>query len=114
MTSQTIDAYIAEQDSEIRPVLVKVREIIGSAIPDASEKMSYGIPTWWAGRNIIHFSAAKKHLGLYPGPKAIAAFQDQLAEYDQSKGTIRFPLNSPIPYELIADISRWCLENYRK
>jgi uncharacterized protein YdhG (YjbR/CyaY superfamily) len=59
-------------------------------------------------QNIIHFSAHKNHLGLYPGPEAIEHFSEQLVEYKSSKGAVQFPYNKPIPYELIAEIAKWC------
>lgn len=114
MNSEAIDAYIDAQNEDVKPILNKTRETISAAIPGASEKISYGLPTWWNGLNLIHFSASKNHLGIYPGAKAVVVFQDRLTGFDQSKGTIRFPYNQPIPYELIADISRWCFDNYRR
>ena len=66
------------------------------------------MPTYWKGKNIIHFAAAKKHLGLYPGGEATTVFKAQLAEYDVSKGTIRLPYDKPLPEELIAEIAKWC------
>ena len=72
------------------------------------------MPTFWKGRNIIHFAAAKKHIGLYPGPDAIGEFADQLAEYKTSKGAIQFPNNKPMPLDLITAIAKWCFENNRK
>ena len=72
------------------------------------------MPTFWKGRNIIHFAASKKHLGLYPGGEATIVFADRLAGFDVSKGTIRFSYNKPLPKELITDIARWCYEHYAK
>ena len=66
------------------------------------------------GRNLIHFAASQKHIGLYPGPEAVGAFADRLVGYSTSKGTIRLPLNQPVPLELIADIARWCEAAYGK
>ena len=85
-----------------------------SAIPEAQEKISWSMPTYWKGANIIHFAASKKHIGLYPGDEAPVVFADQLAGYDVSKGTIRIPYISPLPKDLIANIARWCYEEYRK
>ena len=74
----------------------------------------WSMPTYWKGANIIHFAASKKHIGLYPGDEAPVVFADQLAGYDVSKGTIRIPYISPLPKDLIANIARWCYEEYRK
>ena len=76
--------------------------------------MSWSMPTFWKGRNIIHFAASKKHLGLYPGGEATAVFADRLTGFDVSKGTIRLPYDKPLPVALIADIARWCLSQYGK
>lgn len=66
------------------------------------------ITTYWKKRNLIHFAAFKKHIGLYPGPEAVEEFADKLKEYKTSKGTIQFPFNKPLPLELIGEIARWC------
>ena len=113
MKPQTIEEYIAMQDEALQPRLSEVRAIIHAAIPDAEERISWSMPTFWKGRNIIHFAAAKKHLGLYPGGEATQAFACELKEYDVSKGTIRFPWNKELPAELIQRIARWCCEEYR-
>ena len=113
MKPQTIDEYISMQDEALQPRLSEVRAIIHAAIPDAEERISWSMPTFWKGRNIIHFAAAKKHLGLYPGGEATQAFAYELKEYDVSKGTIRFPWNKELPAELIQRIARWCCEEYR-
>ena len=111
---QNIDAYIAGQDEGARPKLQQVRAILRAAIPDAEERISWSMPTFWKGRNIIHFAASKKHIGLYPGDEAAGAFADRLGDYSVSKGTIRLPYDQDLPEELIADIARWCYERYAK
>ena len=111
---ETIDQYIEEQDESVRPYLNEVRQIIRLAIPEAQEKISWSMPTFWKGVNIIHFAASKKHLGLYPGGEATAVFADKLADYDVSKGTIRLSYSKPLPKELIAEIASWCFDKYAK
>ena len=111
---ETVDQYIAGQDEAVRPYLNQVRQILRNAIPDAQEKISWSMPTYWKGRNIIHFAASQKHLGLYPGGEAASVFAGRLEGYDVSKGTIRLPYNKPFPKELIADIAKWCYEQYAK
>ena len=111
---ETIDAYIDAQSEAVQPRLREVRAILRSAIPEAEERISWSMPTFWKGRNLIHFAASKKHLGLYPGGEATTVFADRLADYDVSKGTIRLPYDEPLPGELIADIARWCFSRYAK
>ena len=111
---RTIDEYIAAQEEAIRPVLCQVRGILQSALPEAEERISWSMPTYWKGRNIIHFAAAKKHLGIYPGDEATAAFAGELTDYDTSKGTIRLPYEAPLPAELIRRIAEWCFAKYAK
>ncbi|MBE5845956.1 MULTISPECIES: iron chaperone [Butyrivibrio] len=110
----SIKEYISEQDKTIQPKLELIYNTIHDAIPDAEERLSWGMPTFWKGRNIIHFAPAKKHIGLYPGPEAIEAFADKLVEYKTSKGAIQLPNDKDLPLELIADIARWSYENNRK
>lgn len=114
MKPQTIDEYIAMQDEAVQPRLQEVRGIIHSAIPEAEERISWSMPTFWKGRNLIHFAALKKHLGLYPGDEATRVFAEALKDFDVSKGTIRIPWNRALPETLIREIARLCYEEYRK
>ena len=109
---QNIDDYIAAQAAEIQPVLNELRGILRKALPEAQERISWSMPTYWKGKNIIHFAAAKKHIGLYPGDQAAVVFKDELAGFDVSKGTIRIPYNKPLPAQLITKIARWCYAEY--
>lgn len=111
---QTIDEYIDAQDEAVRPRLRAVRALIHGAIPEAEERMSWSMPTFWRGRNLIHFAASKKHLGLYPGGEATGVFAEALKGYDVSKGTIRIPWDRELPEALIREIARWCQEAYKK
>jgi uncharacterized protein YdhG (YjbR/CyaY superfamily) len=108
-TTSPIDDYIAGFDGDKQAILKQVCEIIRTTAPDAQEKISYGMPTFWQGHNLIHFAAMKNHLGIYPGASGVANFADRLqAEgYKTSKGAIQFPWNKPIPYDLIAEITRF-------
>jgi len=108
--TKTVDSYIEEQPSEIRTVLNQVRDTLRKALPDAEERISWGMPTYRGKYNIIHFAAHKKHLGVYPGDKAIEHFADRLTGYRTSKGAIQFPYDKPVPLELIAEIAKWCHE----
>ena len=114
MKPQNIDEYIAAHDAQVQPRLKEVREVLAAAVPEAEERISWSMPTFWKGRNIIHFAAAKKHIGLYPGDGATEAFKKELTGFDVSKGTIRLPYNRALPADLIARIARWCYAAYSK
>ena len=111
---ETIAEYIREQPEAVQPILRQLQETIHASIPEAKEKISWSMPTFWKGHNLIQFAASQKHIGLYPGPEAVAFFADRLQAYSTSKGTIRLPLNQPMPLELIAGIAQWCEENNGK
>lgn len=106
----SIDAYIAEQSDDIQPLLHQVRDTLRAELPDAQERISWRMPTYWRKHNIIHFAAFKKHIGLYPGDKAMEHFADRLTEYKTSKGAVQFPYSKPLPLELIAEIAQWCYQ----
>lgn len=107
---KTIEEYIAAQPEKIQPYLVMVRTAIQKAIPEAQERISWSMPTYWKGHNIIHFAAHKNHIGIYAGVQAVINFQDRLTDYKTSKGAIQFPYSKEIPVELIAEIAKWCWE----
>ena len=109
-----VDAYIRKQNKTIQPRLNYIRNTIRIAIPEAEERISWSMPTYWKGRNIIHFAAAKKHIGIYPGPEAIAVFTDRLKDYKTSKGAVQFPNNRDLPLELVSEIARWCFKRNKK
>ena len=111
---RNIEEYIAAQDEKVQPRLKEIRAVLQAALPEAEERISWSMPTYWKGRNIIHFAASKTHLGLYPGGEATAVFADELAGYEVSKGTIRLPYDQELPVELIKKIARWCCEKYTK
>ena len=110
----TIDDYIRQQKEEVQPKLNEIRTIIKTAIPEAEGRISWSMPTYWRGKNIIHFAASKNHVGLYPGDEATEAFAEELKQYDTSKGTIRLSYDKPLPEDLIGRIARWCLDHYRR
>ena len=111
---QNIDEYIAAQDEKIQPRLREMQVLLHNALPEAEVRISWSMPTYWKGRNIIHFAASKKHLGIYPGDEAVAAFEEDLVGYDVSKGTIRIPYDQPLPEKLIRRIAQWCFDKYSK
>ncbi|MBQ6564801.1 MAG: DUF1801 domain-containing protein [Clostridia bacterium] len=110
----TIDSYIAMQEKSVQGKLREIREILHNAIPDAEECISWSMPTYKKGRNIIHFAASKKHIGLYPGGEATTVFAEKLEGFDVSKGTIRLPYTRELPADLITEIAQWCYEAYKK
>ncbi|MZQ80707.1 hypothetical protein GQF01_00870 [Paenibacillus sp. 5J-6] len=103
----SIDEYIAAFPPEIQEILQKLREVIKESAPDAKERISYAMPTFEQHGNLVHFAAFKNHIGFYPAPDGINQFQDEVAEYHASKGTLQFPLGKPIPYELISRIVKY-------
>lgn len=111
----TIDEYIAAFPADVQEILQRVRETVRTAVPQATEAISYGMPTFKLEGNLVHFGAAKNHLGFYPAPSGITAFEAELSSYKSSKGAVQFPYNQPIPYELIGKISRFrASENLEK
>ena len=84
---QSIEEYIAQQPEAAQPYLRQIHDAIQRALPDAVQKISWSMPTYWKKQNLIQFAASKKHIGLYPGPAAVEAFADQLQGYETSKGT---------------------------
>ena len=106
----TVEQYIEAQADEHKPYLRAIRKALQRALPEAEERISWSMPTYWRQCNIIHFAANRKHIGLYAGEEAVAAFAGQLAPYHTSKGSIHIPYREPLPLELIARIAAWCQE----
>jgi uncharacterized protein YdhG (YjbR/CyaY superfamily) len=102
-----IDEYIALFPTDVQATLRKMREVIKGAAPGAEEAIRYGMPTFRLNGNLVHFAAYKTHIGFYPTSSGIAAFQKELSKYEISKGTVRFPLGTLIPYELIERIVKF-------
>jgi uncharacterized protein YdhG (YjbR/CyaY superfamily) len=101
----TIDEYISTFPHDIQVILEKVRQSIQKAAPDAVETISYGMPTFdLKGKHLVFFAGWKHHISLYPIPAGDAAFQQELSHYKRAKGTIQFPLDKPIPYDLVEQI----------
>jgi uncharacterized protein YdhG (YjbR/CyaY superfamily) len=101
---RSIDEYIAQFPPDLQSTLAELREVIRAAAPGAAEKISYQMPTFYLKGNLVHFAAYKQHIGFYPTPSGIAAFQPELAAYKSSKGAVQFPLGQPLPWELITRI----------
>jgi len=98
----SIDDYILNCDPDVQEKLRQLRMVIKEAAPEATEKISWKMPTFVLYGNLVFFAAFKKHIGFYPLPSGIEAFKDELSEYKSSKGSVQFPLNKPLPFELIS------------
>jgi uncharacterized protein YdhG (YjbR/CyaY superfamily) len=103
----TIDDYVSIFSNNIKSILQELRRVIREAAPEAKEVISYKMPAYKLNGNLVFFAAYKDHIGFYPGPSAIDAFKEILTKYKISKGTIRFPLNTPLPYDLIKEIVKF-------
>ena len=100
----TIDQYIQGFPKEVQAILSAVRSTIRKAAPDATEKISYRIPTFYLHGNLVHFAAFKNHIGFYPTGKGVSAFEEELSGYKHAKGSIQFPIDQPMPLKLIQKI----------
>ncbi len=107
----TIDEYISIFPADIQVILEKVRQAIHKAAPEAAETMSYAIPTFdLNGKHVVFFAGWKHHISLYPLPAGDEAFQQQVAHYKRAKGSIQFPFDKPIPYDLVEQIVTLLIE----
>jgi uncharacterized protein YdhG (YjbR/CyaY superfamily) len=105
---KTIDEYVKRFPEDVQGILEKVRQTIRQAAPDAVEAISYGMPTFKLnGKNMVHFAGWKSHIGFYPTPSGTETFQKELAPYKAAKGSVQFPLDQPIPYDLIKKITQF-------
>jgi uncharacterized protein YdhG (YjbR/CyaY superfamily) len=100
----TIDEYIAGFPEDIQKKLQELRRVIHETAPQATEKISYQMPTFFLNGNLVHFAAFKNHIGFYPAPTGLDAFKDEIAQYLHSKGAVQFPLDKPIPFDLVRRI----------
>jgi len=111
----TIDEYIAPYPEDVRIILSKIRAVIRESAPEAVEKIGYQMPGFYLNGGLVWFAAHAHHIGFYPTPSGIEAFGEELSGYRKSKGAVQFPLDEPIPYELIGKIVRFRMaENLRK
>lgn len=104
---KTIDEYILQFPPEVQEILMSLRKVIKESAPDAEEKISWQMPTFALHGNLVHFAAYKKHIGLYPGASGIDTFKNEFSEYKWSKGAVQFPIEKPMPYELIRRIVKF-------
>src|SRR5882672_9742742 len=106
-TPKDINEYIAGFPNDVQQILKKIRMTIRKAAPDAEETIKYQMPTFTLKGNLVHFAAFKRHIGLYPTPTGTEKFKNELSEYQAGKGSVRFPLDKPIPYALISQIVKF-------
>jgi uncharacterized protein YdhG (YjbR/CyaY superfamily) len=102
-----MDVYIASFADPVRDRLIEVRQLIAATAPTATERMSYAMPTWHQGENLIHMAAYKGHIGIYPGPAAMVHFADRITEFKTSRGALQVPHGAELPLTLIRDMVEW-------
>ncbi|MEP7318979.1 MAG: DUF1801 domain-containing protein [Panacibacter sp.] len=113
--NKEVDNYIAPFPKGTQDILRKLRTVIKKAAPGAEECINYGIPTFTLHGNLVHFGGYKTHIGFYPAPSGIVAFQKELSVYDGAKGSIKFPIDQPLPFDLISKIVKFRVqENLEK
>ena len=112
---ETIDEYIADFPPDVQAILKKLRATIRKAAPDAEEAMKYRLPTFVLNGNLVHFGAFKKHIGFYATPTGNEKFRKELSAYEGAKGSVQFPLDKPIPYDLVSRMVKFRVkENLEK
>ncbi|MCK9207496.1 MAG: DUF1801 domain-containing protein [Salinivirgaceae bacterium] len=114
LTINEVDTYISAFPPEVQALLEQVRATIKQNAPDADETISYQMPTYVYHGNLVHFAGYKNHIGFYPVPSGIEAFKKELLVYKGAKGSVQFPLNQPMPLELIAKIVRFRVAENKK
>jgi len=102
-----IDDYIARFPKDVQAILEQLRATIREAAPDAEEAISYQMPTFRLKGNLVHFAAYKNHIGFYPTPSGIEKFKKELSVYEGAKGSVKFPIDEPFPFDLISEIVRF-------
>jgi uncharacterized protein YdhG (YjbR/CyaY superfamily) len=103
----SINEYIATFPEEVQKKLEDIRATIKNAAPEAQEKISYQIPTFYLYGNLVHFAAFKNHISFFPTSSGVQAFKNELSQYENSKGTIKLPLDKPLPLDLISKIVKF-------
>ncbi|MBE0653033.1 MAG: DUF1801 domain-containing protein [Bacteroidales bacterium] len=110
----SIDEYIRSFPPEIHRLLEQIRDTIKQAAPEAEEVINYAMPTFKLNGNLVHFAAYKNHIGFYPTPSGIEAFKEKLSVYKSSKGAVQFPLDKPLPLDLIKEIVKFRVKENMK
>ncbi len=112
--TETIDEYIAVYSDELQRILQDLRMFIKECATEATERISWGMPTFYLHGNLVHFAVNKGYIGLYPGESGVSVFKDELSEYTTTKGSIHLPLNRPMPYDLIRKIVEYRVMENKK
>jgi uncharacterized protein YdhG (YjbR/CyaY superfamily) len=110
-TPKDIDEYIAAFPKDVQVRLRRIRRTIEQAAPGAEEAIKYRMPTFILNGNLVHFAAYKNHIGFYPAPRGIEKFKKELSAYEGAKGSVRFPLDKPVPFALISRIVKFRVQN---
>lgn len=105
-----IDEYISTQPAKVQTLLKQMRSAIHKAAPKATEAIKYGIPTFMQEGNLVHFAGYQNHIGFYPAPMGIKEFSKETAKYEAGKGTLQFPIDEPLPLDLVARIVKFRLD----
>ena len=111
---KNIDEYISAFPNNVQEILEKIRTTIRKAAPDAEETISYQMPTFTLKGNLVHFAAFKNHIGFYPAPSGIEAFKKELSVYEGAKGSIKFPIDKPLPLALVSQIVKFRVKENEK
>lgn len=106
-TISNITEYISQFPETTQEKLLEIYNIIKQTAPEAIEKISYGMPTFFLHSNLVHFAAYKNHIGFYPAPSGLEKFQEEISKYKHSKGAVQFPLDKPLPKKLITQIVKY-------
>ena len=109
-----IDTYIAGFPTDVQDLLQKIRSLVRTTAPDAEEALKYQIPTFVLNGNLVHFAAFQKHIGFYPTPSGIKEFKAELSAYHNAKGSVPFPLDTPVPFSLIRTIVKFRVKETRE
>jgi uncharacterized protein YdhG (YjbR/CyaY superfamily) len=110
----TVDAYIAQFPEDVQQILEKIRMLIKELAPQATEKISYAMPGFYLNGMLVWFAGHEKYIGFYPTGSGIEAFKEEISSYKSSKGAVQFPLNRPIPYDLIRKMVKYRVERNTK
>jgi len=105
--AETVEEYISFFPANIKKLLIQIRHTVKNAAPDATEKISYAMPTFYLEGNLVHFAAFKNHIGFYPAPSGLKAYSKEVSKYKNSKGAVQFPLDKPLPLGLITKIVKF-------
>lgn len=111
---KTIDDYIRTFPPDVRNILEQLRKTIHEIAPEAEETIRYGIPTFTLNGNLVHFAAFRNHIGFYPTPSAIKAFREELSPYNHAKGSVQFPIDTPLPFDLVRRIVQFRVKENRE